>query len=130
MLRRARRNPDMAIYRGMDRAALDAAYDNTAAVADSQLYRAKWWDRSAAIRAQPQSRLDLRYGERPRATLDYFPAQANGPLFVFIHGGYWQRNEKERFAFTADGPRPPGIHVAGPGRTPRAAPRAAGPGSA
>jgi arylformamidase len=107
----------MAIYRGMDRAALDAAYDNTAAVADVQTYRAKWWDRSAAIRAEPQSRLDLRYGERPRATLDYFPAQANAPLFVFIHGGYWQRNEKERFSFTADGPRAHGINVAVPGYT-------------
>jgi arylformamidase len=107
----------MAIYRGMDRAALDAAYDNTAAVADVQTYRAKWWDRSTAIRAEPQSRLDLRYGERPRATLDYFPAQAGAPLFVFIHGGYWQRNEKERFSFTADGPRAHGINVAVPGYT-------------
>ena len=40
-----------AIYRGMDRAALDAAYDNTRAVADSQAHRGRWWDASAAIRA-------------------------------------------------------------------------------
>jgi arylformamidase len=106
-----------AIYRGMDRAALDAAYDNTAAVADSQTYRAQWWERSAAIRAEPQSRLDLRYGERPRAMLDYFPARTGAPLFVFIHGGYWQRNEKERFAFVAPGPRAHGINVALPGYT-------------
>src|ERR1700730_8886971 len=72
---------------------------------------------TAAPRAEPQSRLDLRYGERPRATLDYFPAKAKAPLFVFIHGGYWQRNEKERFAFTADGPRAHGINVAVPGYT-------------
>ena len=109
--------PKTAIYRGMDRAALDAAYDNTAAVADSQTYRAAWWERSVAIRAEPQSRLDLRYGARPRATLDYFPAQANAPLFVFIHGGYWQRNEKERFSFVAPGPRAHGINVALPGYT-------------
>jgi arylformamidase len=105
------------VYRGMDRAALDAAYDNTAAVADSQTYRANWWERSAAIRAEPQSRLDLRYGQRPRATLDYFPAQTDAPLFVFIHGGYWQRNEKERFSFVAPGPRAHGINVALPGYT-------------
>lgn len=30
------------IYRGMDRAAFDMAYDNTGAVADSQAYRARW----------------------------------------------------------------------------------------
>ena len=106
-----------AIYRGMDRATLDAAYDNSSAVADSQAYRARWWDQSAAIRAEPDSRLDLRYGARPRATLDYFPAKTGAPLFVFIHGGYWQRNEKERFSFVAQGPRAHGINVAVPGYT-------------
>ncbi len=106
-----------AIYRGMDRAALDAAYDNTGAVADSQHYRARWLDESAAIRAEPSARLDLRYGARPRATLDYFPAKAGAPLFVFIHGGYWQRNEKERFSFVSQGPRAHGVNVAVPGYT-------------
>jgi arylformamidase len=107
-----------AIYREMDRAALDAAYDNTGAVADSQAYRARWWDASAVIRAQGQSRLDLRYGPRPRATLDYFSGGTRyAPLFVFIHGGYWQRNEKERFSFLAPGPRAHGINVAVPGYT-------------
>jgi arylformamidase len=107
-----------AIYRGMDRAALDIAYDNTGAVADSQAYRARWWQASAAIRAEPESRLDLRYGVRPRATLDYFPSGAtHAPLFVFIHGGYWQRNEKERFSFIVPGPRSRGINVAVPGYT-------------
>lgn len=106
-----------AIYRGMDRAALDAAYDNTGAVKDSQQYRARWWDESAAIRAEPTARTDLRYGVRPRATLDYFPATTGAPLFVFIHGGYWQRNEKERFSFVSRGPRAQGINVAVPGYT-------------
>ncbi len=107
-----------AIYRGMDRAALDAAYDNTGAVADSQAYRARWWDESVKVRAEPGSRLDLRFGLRPRAALDYFPSgAARAPLFVFIHGGYWQRNEKERFAFVASGPRAHGIDVAVPGYT-------------
>jgi arylformamidase len=107
-----------AIYRGMDRAALDAAYDNTGAVTDSQAYRARWWEASAAIRAEPESRLDLRYGVRPRTTLDYFPGGAtHAPLFVFIHGGYWQRNEKERFSFVVPGPRSRGINVAVPGYT-------------
>jgi arylformamidase len=106
------------IYRGMDRATLDAAYDNTAAVEDSQDYRRRWWEASAAIRAEPRSRLDLRYGSRPRATLDYFHAgPAKSPLLVFIHGGYWQRNEKERFSFVVPGPRAHGINVAIPGYT-------------
>jgi arylformamidase len=107
-----------AIYRGMDRAALDAAYDNTGAVADSQSYRERWLRVSVALRAAPAARCDIRYGSRPRAALDYFPSGAkSGPLFVFIHGGYWQRNEKERFAFTALGPLAHGINVAVPGYT-------------
>jgi arylformamidase len=106
------------IYRGMDRAALDAAYDNTRAVADVQDYRDRWLKVSATLRAKPPSRCDLRYGVRPRATLDYVPGgAANGPLLVFIHGGYWQRNEKERFSFTALGPLAHGINVAVPGYT-------------
>jgi arylformamidase len=31
---------------------------------------------------------------------------------MFIHGGYWQMNDKERFAFVAEGPLARGINVA------------------
>jgi arylformamidase len=108
-----RADPGPVLYRGMDRAALDAAYNNSAAVADSPQWLARWRARSAAVRAEPGARLDVAYGARARARFDYFPAgPARAPLFVFIHGGYWQRNEKETFAFVADGPRPHGIDVA------------------
>ena len=107
-----------AIYRGMDRAALDAAYNNGAAVADSADWLARWRELSAAVRASPRARLDIPYGSRPRARFDYFPsAAARAPLFVFIHGGYWQRNDKDMFAFLADGPRAHGIDVAVVGYT-------------
>jgi arylformamidase len=102
-----------AIYRGMDRAALDAAYNNGAAVADSPDWLTRWRERSAAVRSSPQARLDIPFGSRPRARFDYFPAgETRPPLFVFIHGGYWQRNDKDMFAFLADGPRAHGIDVA------------------
>jgi len=102
-----------ALYRGMNRAALDAAYNNSAAVADSPQWLARWREQSAAVRATPPARLDVRYGTRPRACLDYFPCgKPKPPLFVFIHGGYWQRNDKEMFAFVADGPRAHEIAVA------------------
>jgi arylformamidase len=109
-----------AIYRGMDRATLDAAYNNSAAVADSPQWLARWRERSAVLRgaASPARLLDISYGRRPRARLDYFPARAGkSPLFVFIHGGYWQRNDKDMFAFVADGPRAHGIDVAVVGYT-------------
>src|SRR6516164_10498939 len=59
--------PAAAIYRGMDRAALDAAYNNSAAVADSAEWLARWRELSAAVRASPRARLDIPYGSRPRA---------------------------------------------------------------
>ncbi len=111
-------DPQAAVYRGMDRPTLDAAYNNSAAVADSQDWLARWRARSAEVRASDGARLDLAYGRRPRARLDYLPCgRRRAPLFVFIHGGYWQRNEKETFAFVADGPRAHGIDVALPGYT-------------
>jgi arylformamidase len=107
-----------AIYRGMDRAALDAAYNNSVAVADSADWLARWRELSTAVRASPRARLDIPYGSRPRARFDYFPAgAARAPLFVFIHGGYWQRNDKDIFAFLAEGPRAHGIDVAVVGYT-------------
>jgi arylformamidase len=110
----------VALYRGMDRAALDAAYNNSEAVAESPQWLARWRARSAVLRgaALHGGLLDLPYGTRPRARLDYFRAGASEPpLFVFIHGGYWQRNDKDVFAFVADGPRAHGIDVAVVGYT-------------
>ena len=73
------------IYRGMHRAALDAAYNNTAAVADSAQWLARWTEASAKLREKPAARLDIPYGKRPRARLDYLPSQrSRAPLF--LHG--------------------------------------------
>jgi arylformamidase len=97
----------------MDRAALDAAYNNTAAVADSPDWLARWEKLSAVVRSGPRARRDIVYASRPRARFDYFASGAlKPPLFVFIHGGYWQRNDKNMFAFVAEGPRAHDIDVA------------------
>jgi arylformamidase len=109
---------DSPIYRGMNRAALDAAYNNSAAVADSDRWLERWRRRSDEVRGIPGARLDVAYGPKERTRLDYFPAGPPGaPLFVFLHGGYWQRNAKEMFAFVAEGPRQRGIDVAVVGYT-------------
>src|SRR5260221_10833262 len=59
--------PAAAIYRGMDRAALDAAYNNGAAVADSPDWLARWQELSAAVRSGPRARLDIPYTPPSRA---------------------------------------------------------------
>lgn len=70
------------------------------------------------MRGAPGARLDIAYGPKERTRLDYFPSGRPGaPLFVFLHGGYWQRNSKDLFAFIAEGPRQRGIDVAVVGYT-------------
>ncbi len=96
----------------MDRAALDAAYNNAAAVADSAQIDERWEARSARLRAAHPEGMDLRYGSDERNRLDFFAARRDGPVLAFIHGGYWQNRAKELFAFVAEGPLAWGINVA------------------
>jgi len=52
-------------YRGMDRAQLDAAYNNSAAVPERDAIFADWAARSAKVRREYAGRLDLAYGDAP-----------------------------------------------------------------
>ena len=104
---------DEIIWRGMTRAQLDAAYNNTAAVRNSADKLADWTERSKRVRAERGELLDLEYGRRPRNRIDIFRCgKAHAPLLVYIHGGYWQRNAKEFFACLAEGPIARGFDAA------------------
>lgn len=104
---------DDEIWRGMTRAELDAAYNNTAAVKHSAATLADWTRRSADLRAARPELLNRSYGPKPRNKIDLFRCgKAGAPLFVFIHGGYWQRNSKETFSCMAEGPLAQGFDVA------------------
>jgi arylformamidase len=106
------------IWRGMTRAELDAAYNNSAAVKNSAAKVAEWTERSASFRSQNPGSLDLAYGAKPRNRIDIFRCGRDAaPLFVFLHGGYWQRNSKEVFACMAEGPLARGFDVATIGYT-------------
>jgi acetyl esterase/lipase len=92
------------LYRGMDCSQLDAAYNNTFAVPERSAIYANWTARSKAARRKYTAlgeRLDLFLSDKP-----------GGPTLVFIHGGYWQMNDKENFAFLADGPLARGLNLA------------------
>jgi arylformamidase len=104
---------DEIVWRGMTRAQLDAAYNNSAAVKNSTDKLADWTGRSKRMRAEKSELLDLVYGPRPRNRIDVFRCgAARAPLLVYIHGGYWQRNAKEFYACLAVGPMAHGIDVA------------------
>jgi acetyl esterase/lipase len=102
----------------MSRAERDAAYNNTAAVADvAALHEARRLA-SQAARASPSACLDRRYGPEPRNLVDLFPAADPGaPCLVFLHGGYWQMNSKESFGCLGDGVRAHGWSAAVPSYT-------------
>jgi arylformamidase len=105
------------VYRSMDRQTLDAAYNNSAAVADSE-HLTDWLRRSEALCVRMPGHLNLVYGDAPRARLDFFTAARSGaPTLLFFHGGYWQRNAKEGFSFIAEGPLAHGFNVGVAGYT-------------
>lgn len=103
----------------LSRAERDAAYNNSAAVANSPALNAARTDASAAVRASAVgARLDVPYGPAERQRFDLFPAADPGaPCLLFIHGGYWQRNSREGFTVLADGVRAHGWSAALPSHT-------------
>ncbi|MDF3835880.1 alpha/beta hydrolase [Cupriavidus basilensis] len=102
----------MTLYRGMDRAALDVAYNNVDAIPDFPTVLADFQARSAKLYERESCRRDLCYGDSPRERYDWIACgQPDAPTFVFIHGGYWQNCAKEDFAFIASGPLAHGFNV-------------------
>src|SRR6266702_4510762 len=113
LLTAAQQSEVLMLYRGMDRAQLDAAYNNSAAVPERDAIIAGWAARSAAIRRERTGHFDLGSGATPRERVDLFlAADPKAPTLLFIHGGYWQSNDKETFAFLAEGLAPSGINLA------------------
>lgn len=101
-----------ALYRGMDHATLDAAYNNTEAVADFPSVLAGFQARSARLyEATPYER-DVPYGDGARQKFDWIPGRGpKAPILIYLHGGYWQTLTKEDFAFVAQGPLALGYNV-------------------
>lgn len=103
----------MPLYRNMDRAALDAAYHNRNAVAAYPAIAAARKALSERVRAERRLHADLRYGAGARERLDFFPAaRAGAPVLAFLHGGYWQSNDKEASSYLVEGPLAHGVAVA------------------
>lgn len=78
--------------------------DNRTAVPGYRAIFADWRVRSVELRSRCRATCDLRFGDSPRAALDWFPAaRPHRPTVVCIHGGYWQWNDRQDFAFVAEG---------------------------
>jgi len=91
----------------------EVEYNNRARVPENPVLMARWARDAAAYREQlaPQS---IRYGAGARNTIDFFAGEGEGPIVVFIHGGYWQSLDGSFFSHCARGLNAHGIGVAVP----------------
>jgi arylformamidase len=70
-------------------------------VPDYADYFARWASTSAELRGALKCAIDVRYGARPKETLDLFHAADARGLLFFIHGGYWRSLDKSDHSFVA-----------------------------
>lgn len=91
---------------------LEAEYNNRARVPEHPALIAGWARDAAAYRDARPHETDVAYGTSPRERYDFFPAGADAPAALFIHGGYWQALDKSFFSHMAKGPNALGIAVA------------------
>lgn len=93
---------------------LEAEYNNQKRVPEWATIVAGWRRDSAAFRARAtDARLDVAYGVTERSRFDLF-GPADAPVVMFIHGGYWQRLERESFSHLAAGVNAHGVAMALP----------------
>jgi arylformamidase len=96
----------------------EVEYNNRARVPEHPQIFAQWARDAAAYRAETskdgRAEIGLKYGPSPRQTIDLFKPRggADGPLALFIHGGYWRSLEPSSFSHMARGMNAHGITVA------------------
>ena len=91
----------------------EVEYNNRARVPENPSIIAGWARDAAAYRERHAPR-SLSYGPGARNSIDFFPGNNEGPVVVFIHGGYWQALDGSFFSHLAGGLNAHGISVAIP----------------
>ena len=91
----------------------ETEYNARASIPDHPHIFARWQGSSAAVRAAANGRYDLPYGSARDERLDYFSSgQADAPLVIFIHGGWWRSLDKADFSFIAPAFTSAGVDIA------------------
>jgi arylformamidase len=80
---------------------VEREYNLRAAFPDHPQWFARWAVDSAAARARLETRLDVRYGDGPKQTMDLFLTDNARGTLLFIHGGYWRGLDKVDHSFVA-----------------------------
>jgi arylformamidase len=91
----------------------EVEYNNRARVPENPALIAGWARDAAAYRAQHTPR-SIAYGTGARHRIDFFAGDRDGPMIVFIHGGYWQALDGSFFSHLAGGLNAHGFSVAIP----------------
>ena len=107
------------VWRDFTAIQLARAYSPRATVGDVPVIFDAWRRDGAAFRKRHLT-AELRYGPLASETIDfYLPPGRHGalPLWIFIHGGYWQAIDKEHNAHFAAGMLAAGYAVAMPNYT-------------
>ena len=100
----------------------EVEYNNRARVPEHPQIFDRWVREGAAYRDEAakegRAEIGLKFGPSPRQTIDIFrpkgaaKGSAEGPLVLFIHGGYWRSLEPSSFSQMARGMNAHGITVA------------------
>jgi len=91
----------------------EVEYNNRARVPENPALMAGWARDAAAYRQERAPRV-VSYGPGRRNAIDFFAGDGQGPIVVFIHGGYWQALDGSSFSHCARGLNTHGIDVAVP----------------
>ncbi len=95
-------SPKDQAWRNWPLVRIEKEYSPSSCVPSIEPFLAEYSIRSRKAEQSLVCRKDLRWGDKPEETLDYFPAASRGaPLLVFIHGGYWQELSKNESLFAA-----------------------------
>jgi len=93
---------------------LAAEYDNRARVPEHPEIISRWNREAAAYRTTAKADLDVSYGARQRNRYDLFHGSGQGPIVVFVHGGYWRSFDHTVFSHCAAGLVAHGLTIAIP----------------
>ncbi|MFV2093466.1 MAG: alpha/beta hydrolase, partial [Hyphomicrobiales bacterium] len=94
----------------------EAEYNCRAMVPEHPQLIEQWGRDAAAFRAGANVELDAKYGPDARHCIDIFTpvTDRNGPVAMFVHGGYWSNFDGKWFSHMASGMVAHGIPVAVP----------------
>ena len=90
------------VFRNFDQGELDRQYNSRGTVPDHTIYTRQYAERTREAKRALACIENLRYGDGPDETLDFYPATKPGaPVQVFLHGGDWRALSKEDSGFAA-----------------------------